>query len=98
MPGMTDVATPIQAEPARDRQSGRLRRVILWSLAAYFAGHVVLRLLLSNSLVFDESEQVLMSQAWRLGYGPQPPLYTWLQTAVFSVLGVNVFALTIVKN
>ncbi|ARU06654.1 glycosyl transferase [Comamonas serinivorans] len=47
---------------------------------------------------WDESEQILWSQQLALGYGAQPPLYTWLQWAVIQVLGPSVLALALVKH
>ena len=42
-------------------------------LALYFLVHVIIRVMLSNSLDFDESEQVFLSQFLALGYNSQPP-------------------------
>lgn len=67
-------------------------------LVAYFVLHGVLRLVLSDTLDLDEAEQMLLSQEVRLGYNMQPPLYTWLQTAFFAVLGRSVLGLTTLKN
>jgi 4-amino-4-deoxy-L-arabinose transferase-like glycosyltransferase len=66
--------------------------------ALYFGIHVVVRTLVSDSLQVDEAEQILMARDWRLGYGSQPPLYTWLQRAFFRVFGPGVFALALLKN
>lgn len=46
----------------------------------------------------DEAEQLLWSQHWALGYGTQPPLYTWLQAAVFVLTGPGVAGLALLKN
>jgi 4-amino-4-deoxy-L-arabinose transferase-like glycosyltransferase len=67
-------------------------------VAVYFALHVVTRSLVSNNLQLDEAEQLVVAQQWRLGYGSQPPLYNWLQKSLFSIIGVNVFALSLLKN
>ncbi|MRR07853.1 MAG: phospholipid carrier-dependent glycosyltransferase, partial [Deltaproteobacteria bacterium] len=73
------------------------RHVFLF-LAAYFALHLLFRYFVSDSVELDEAEQLLLTQELRLGYASQPPLYTWLQAGVFSLLGTNVFALAVVKN
>ena len=73
------------------------RHVFLF-LAGYFVLHLLFRCFVSDSLELDEAEQLLLTQELRLGYGSQPPLYTWLQAAVFSLLGAKVFALALVKN
>ena len=67
-------------------------------LAAYFLVHVVLRVTSPAVLDLDESEAVLSFQHVQLGYGSQPPLYFWLQWLVFSLFGVNLFALSVLKN
>ncbi|WP_198403518.1 glycosyltransferase family 39 protein [Celeribacter ethanolicus] len=41
---------------------------------------------------------IIMAQGFHLGYGPQLPLYNWLQAISFCLFGTNTFALTIVKN
>ncbi|MGB7343775.1 MAG: glycosyltransferase family 39 protein, partial [Pirellulaceae bacterium] len=67
-------------------------------LAVYFALHTLLRVWVSPALSFDESEQVFLSQWNWMGYNSQPPLYTWVQTALFGVFGLNVFSLALFKN
>ena len=51
-------------------------RIALALLGGYFAAHVVLRWLVSDSMQTDEAGQVLVTQVWLWGYGSQPPLYT----------------------
>src|SRR4051812_364573 len=68
------------------------------ALAIYFGLHVLTRALLSNNLQLDEAEQLILTQDWRLGYGSQPPLYNWIQKALFGVCGMNVVALSLLKN
>lgn len=67
-------------------------------LLLYFAAHVLGRTLVSPALELDEAEQALWTQQLQWGYGAQPPLYTWLQWAVFQLLGVSVFSLALLKN
>jgi 4-amino-4-deoxy-L-arabinose transferase-like glycosyltransferase len=67
-------------------------------LLLYFAAHVLGRTLVSPALELDEAEQALWTQQLQWGYGAQPPLYTWLQWAVFQLLGVSVFSLSLLKN
>jgi len=78
----------------RDKQS--LRFVLV--LALYFLAHLVIRLSLSDSLDLDEAEQAFEFQQFRMGYGTQPPLYNWLQWILFSTLGLNLFALALLKS
>lgn len=67
-------------------------------LAAYFALNAVLRLASPASLELDEGQQLYFAQWFSLGYGPQPPLYNWLQYGVVQVFGNSVAALTLLKN
>jgi lipopolysaccharide core galacturonosyltransferase RgtB len=73
------------------------RRVFLL-LAAYFLLQLLLRVLVSPNLELDEAEQLVLTQQLSWGYGSQPPLYTWLQAGLFSILGVNTFSLALLKN
>lgn len=47
---------------------------------------------------WDESEQILWAQSLALGYGPQPPLYTWMQWAICQVPGLSALALAVLKH
>lgn len=73
-------------------------RVFFLALAAYFVLQIVLRTGLSYPLNLDEAEQAFEFQQLRLGYDTQPPLYAWLQWIMFSVFGLNLFALSALKN
>lgn len=64
----------------------------------YFSVQVVVRLAVSPALELDEAEQALWTQRLALGYGAQPPLYTWLQWTVFQVTGVSLLGLSLLKN
>lgn len=67
-------------------------------LGGYFLLHVGLRLLSASNLGLDEAEQIIAAQRLEWGYGPQPPLYSWLVIAMFSVFGKSLFALSLLKN
>jgi lipopolysaccharide core galacturonosyltransferase RgtA len=66
-------------------------------LAGYFFVSVIVRLVLPNSLTLDEAEQSFFSQFWLLGYGPQPPFYNWVQSAVVAVGGISLATLALPK-
>ncbi len=70
----------------------------LLALAVYFALHALLRIGAGGALEVDEAEMILLAQDWRLGYGPQLPLYNWLQRAAFDVFGVTTAGLALLKN
>lgn len=67
-------------------------------LALYFTIHLVVRIFISDSAELDEAEQLLLTQDLRLGYGSQPPLYTWLLSGLFSFFDNKILALAVVKN
>ncbi|MDW4497399.1 glycosyltransferase family 39 protein [Sulfitobacter sp. D35] len=67
-------------------------------ILAYFTFHTVYRALLGGGLGLDEAEMFLQAQEFRWGYGPQLPLYGWLQHTVFLVAGPSLFSLSLFKN
>lgn len=71
---------------------------VLWLVAAYCVAAMVLRVLRTEGLQADESEQVVLSQFLMLGYGRQPPFYNWLQYGVMHLFGPSIFSLTVLKN
>ncbi len=73
-------------------------RWFIATLAAYFCLQLAVRVALSPSTHLDESEQAVLTQSLQWGYGPQPPLYTWIQWAVFTVTGPGVLGLSLLKN
>lgn len=72
--------------------------MFLLLLAAYFVLQIVIRLSLSDALDLDEAEQAFIFQQLRAGYDSQPPLYAGLQWLSFSLFGLNLFALSLLKN
>lgn len=82
---------PSPPSPALDRQALR------W-IAALFVLVMASRLLASHGVSWDQNEQLVWSQELALGYGPQPPLYTWLQWALVGVLGPSTLAVVLLKN
>jgi 4-amino-4-deoxy-L-arabinose transferase-like glycosyltransferase len=74
-----------------------LDRWVPLGLALYFGLHLLSRVLVSPSLELDEAEQLLHLQTLSLGYGFQPPLYTWIQALVFAFTGPGVWGLALLK-
>lgn len=76
-----------------------MRAEARWALlfASYFAAQLVLRLLVGPALELDEAEAFWHARRLAWGYGPQPPLYFWLQWALFRVVGEGVLALALLK-
>lgn len=81
-----------------DTGETRMARVFTLLIALYFVAHTVLRTALGGSFEVDEAEMLVMAQKFQLGYGPQLPLYNWMQTAAFKVFGTGTFAITALKN
>lgn len=67
-------------------------------IVGYFVLQIIIRLATTNIAVLDESEQIMLSQYFSLGYNEQPPLYTWIQMGVFKLTGISVFGLSLLKN
>ena len=79
-------------------ENRQLETRFLIALGIYFIIHVILRVMVSDSLDYDEAEQALLGQWLLAGYTDQPPLYTWLQYFLFHLLGRNVLAVSLLKN
>lgn len=90
-----DVSVP---SPALTPRFVNSRRNLLILLGAFFGLHVLIRLMTSRTAGLDESEQLVFAQKWALGYGPQPPLYTWIQILIFKVCGPSILGLSLLKN
>jgi 4-amino-4-deoxy-L-arabinose transferase-like glycosyltransferase len=82
-----------EASPRRDPG-----RALLAALALYFVAQAALRVALGGGVEKDEAEQLLWTQSLAWGYGHQPPLYTWLQWAVFQATGPSLLGLALLKN
>lgn len=80
---------PMQREEARR---------ILLLLGCYYLMQLAVRLWVSPGLELDEAEQLILTQQMSLGYGSQPPLYTWLLSGLFALFGVSIFSLALLKN
>jgi len=95
---------PVRERPATtvphkaDHGDARIGAVFLLGLACYFLVEVVIRVVMHGALELDEAEQAFAAQQLQLGYGPQPPLYTWMQWLVFQVTGVSILGLSLLKN
>jgi 4-amino-4-deoxy-L-arabinose transferase-like glycosyltransferase len=66
-------------------------------LPIYLNAHLALRLFESESLRWDEAEQALFTQQIALGYNDQPPVYSWLLSAVFQVVGPSLIGAYLLK-
>ncbi|MBH1963159.1 MAG: glycosyltransferase family 39 protein [Comamonadaceae bacterium] len=86
------------SDPQKSQPFGSvIAHPLLWLLLLALS-HVAVRLVISPALKWDEAEQILWSQNLALGYGAQPPLYTWLQWGLNAVFGPSVLALSVLKH
>lgn len=84
--------------PTRTTQWLSSTSKVLALFAGYFLLQILLRLITSRTTDLDESEQLLATQQLQWGYGPQPPLFTWLLFPLVQALGPGVLAIAILKN
>ena len=68
------------------------------AICGYFAFQAWWRWALGAGLGLDEAQILLDARALAWGYGPQPPLYAWLQWAVFQTGVDPILGLSILKN
>jgi hypothetical protein len=90
---VTALAEPIFGNKQRSRPDA-----FLGVLAVYFLIQILVRVWQGGAVEMDEAEQIFYAQRFQLGYENQPPLYTWLQAAVFGVVGISHLGLAIAKN
>lgn len=70
-----------------------------WLIVGYFAFQVLWRWVLGGGFGLDEAQMYLWGhEPLALGYGPQPPLYSWLQWGAFRLVPDPLLALSLVKN
>ncbi|HKK87597.1 MAG TPA: glycosyltransferase family 39 protein, partial [Saprospiraceae bacterium] len=63
----------------------------------YFGFFALMRVISKPVLELDEAELIYLSQWWFWGYGPQPPLYSWLQNSIVVLLGPNLWSIALLK-
>lgn len=88
----------LKTSPVGEENLPALGRKFFIVLAIYFIIQVILRLITSNSADLDDSEQLVFTQQFQWGYGPQPPLYTWLQILFFKIFTPSILGLSLLKN
>jgi 4-amino-4-deoxy-L-arabinose transferase-like glycosyltransferase len=81
-----------------DDRDQRIERAFLVASGIFFLIHTLIRIAQQGALEIDEAELLFYAQQFKLGYSNQPPLYTWLQWAVFEVFGVNHAGLAALRN
>ena len=60
---------------------------------------VILRVVISDSLLPDEAEQIIYAQrGFEWGYGSEPPLYTWIQLIFLYLIPHKILALSLCKH
>jgi len=76
----------------------KIEEYYIYILFFYSLLFIFIRVSIGSSLERDEAEQVLLTESFALGYGTQPPMYTWLQSIFFLIFGKTIFALALLKN
>jgi hypothetical protein len=64
---------------------------------SYCLAYASVRLLVSSTLELDEAEQFLNGAYFSLGYGDQPPLYSWIIKFLSLIFGLNLGTIILVK-
>ena len=67
-------------------------------IIGWFAAQAALRLVMGGALAMDEAQIILDGRSLEPGYGPQPPLYAWLQWGAFRLIGDPLVAMASLKN
>ena len=75
-----------------------MKKKYILFLVLYFTVQTLLRTITSPVADLDDSEQLLFAQAWHFGYGPDPPLYNWLQHIFLDILGVSIGGIAVFRN
>lgn len=79
-------------------QSKSNQLLYLWSMIfLFFATNQFTQYLTSQTADLDQSEQLILSQSFQLGYGPQPPLYTYITNVAFYLSGPSLASLLVIK-
>ncbi|QPZ92464.1 ArnT family glycosyltransferase [Thioclava electrotropha] len=82
------------------RAAGRALPDAIWplSIVAYFVLQTLYRTALGGALGLDDAQMIFDARSFAWGYGPQLPLFAWLQHLVFMVTGPTMFGLALLKN
>src|SRR2546425_11911640 len=89
---------PVQVPGMEEAPSLLDRKQFSVILLTYFSLHLITRTLVSETVGIDEADQLVLGQKWSWGYGPQPPLYTWLLMLFIKFFGPSVFSLTLLRE
>ena len=85
---MRPSAQPLWSSPA----------FVAGAILVYLAAHFAARLAMAPTLGIDDAEQTLFAQHFVWGYRfRQPPLFTWMLLPAFSVFGVNIVAVSVLR-
>ncbi len=81
-----------------NRKESFLVRNYLYIVVIYFLLFFIIRLLIGGALERDEAEQMLLFNNFSLGYGTQPPLYSWIEQIFFYIFKNPLVAIALLKN
>src|SRR4051794_714156 len=74
------------------------RATFFGGLGALLVLHLALAIAHAGTFMPDDADLAIFSQSLAWGYHEQPPLYPWLTWLFFNLLGVNAFALGLLKT
>ena len=89
--------SPTVAPEADARRWYGLNPWLLAAIGTFLLVNAASQWLVSGTADQDQAEQLLLSQSWALGYGAQPPLYTYLVKLLFQITGVALWPLLLLK-
>jgi 4-amino-4-deoxy-L-arabinose transferase-like glycosyltransferase len=79
-------------------QSKPANLLYIWGIVfIYFSINATALFAVSGTADKDQAEQLILSQAFQLGYASKPPLYTYIVKAIFYVTGPGLVPLLVLK-
>lgn len=96
--GAPTASAPAVRVALHEQPLASAERWLIFGLFLYFSLQALIRATGAAALELDESELAVVGQWWLIGYNNQPPLYVWLQAVAFRVLGLDLAALSVLKN
>ena len=79
-------------------QSKPANLLYIWGIVfIYFTINAIALFAVSGTADKDQAEQLILSQAYQLGYSSKPPLYTYIVKAVFYITGPGLVPLLVLK-
>jgi 4-amino-4-deoxy-L-arabinose transferase-like glycosyltransferase len=94
----TAASLPTATLPLDNARLLPTRSQFILLVAAYLGLQVAARTFISDATGIDEAHQLVIGQSLKWGYGPHPPLYTWLMILFLKVFGSSTFSLNLLRE